>query len=108
MTTCAANDTARHESGAFVLVLQSQFLADQRQHGGIGEMENHAAEAEDQKAPAAHEHAETRRFFLRFGKPVVKTTGEVVVYRRGSNGEDAHDRKQSHARDKIEDDDWPP
>jgi hypothetical protein len=45
---------------------------------------------------------------LRFGKPVVKTTSEVVVYRLGSNGEDAHDRKQSHARDRIEDDDWPP
>jgi hypothetical protein len=30
-----------------VLVLQSQFLADQWQHGGIGKMKNHAAEAED-------------------------------------------------------------
>jgi hypothetical protein len=54
------------------------------------------------------EHAETRRFFLRFGKPLVKTTGKVIVYRLGSNGEDAYDRKQSHAHDKMEDDDWPP
>jgi hypothetical protein len=55
----------------------------------------------------AYSPAETRRFFLRFGKSAVKTTSEVVVHRLASNGENAYDRKQSHARDKIEDDDWP-
>jgi hypothetical protein len=75
-----------------ILVLQSQFLADKGQHGGIGKMENHATEAEDQKAPAADEHAETRGFFWRAGRAVVKATGAIIVYRFGSNRQHAHDR----------------
>ena len=85
-----------------------EFLADQRQHGGIGKMKDHAAKAEDHETPAAHEHPETGGLFVRRGRAIVKATGAVVIDRIGVDGEDAHDRKQSHAGQEIEDDDWPP
>src|ERR1700722_3160501 len=52
-------DTSGHQAGPQVLVLQRELLADQRQHGGVGEVEHDGATGENQQRPAGEKHAHT-------------------------------------------------